>query len=398
MNKSGVIAGCLLIGLGIRIYSATRPISIPDGTVVKLNFEVTSREISKEGKGLINYRGIRISVPADQWPSSGDRVKVIGRISSEVTEGGGKQKVLNWSDFKKIDSENSLIKAIKPVNLFLKEMILAWLPGDTGALGTGILLGGAENLSYRAAEAFKNSGLSHVTAASGYNVSVVAGILMAGLARKWGKRRVIPFGIFCVFLYVLLAGATAAVVRAGIMVSLVLLARYLGKEAQSGWLLGVSAWVMLMANPLWIVDIGFQLSVAATAGILAAGKGGAVWWKSDLRTTLAAQVTTLPLILHHFGNLSVWAPVINLLVLWCVPWIMELLLAAVVIGGGVDWLGRGIAYLAWPLLTWMVKLTEWAGNWPGNGWEVGKLSWWWVGVYYSVIGYGWARLKSGERK
>lgn len=261
-----------------------------------------------------------------------------------------------------------------------------WLPGDEGALAAGMLLGGSGELSYGAKLAYQRVGLLHIVAASGYNVTLIAswilGIGLIWLSRKWA----VGVAMVGVAIYMLIAGLQASIIRAGIMVIVAYAGMLLGREADAKWLLAVTAVGMLAWNPALISDIGFQLSFAATAGIL--------WLapKGDLGTTLSAQAMTTPLILHHFGNLSVISPLVNAALLWTVPPIMQFTAVGLVIGP--------VNYLALPLLrlqTWTVGTIA---AWPISNWEVGKMSWPWVGVYYVALYlcikfWPWRRRASG---
>lgn len=251
------------------------------------------------------------------------------------------------------------------------DRLLKWLPSDEGALASGILLGGKVNLSLVLQTAFRRTGLMHVIAASGYNVSVVAswssGLLVIWLGRRWAISGV----ILCIVMYTLIAGATASVVRAAIMAIFAQLGLLLGREKDARYLLLATAWVMLMWDPGYLEDIGFQLSFAATAGILWLRPQGDLW------TTLAAQATTVPLIWHHFGQISLISPVINALVLWSVPIIMQVNAVGLIFGP--------INYLAWPLLKYMTSVVLWSARLPGASIEIGNISWFGVIIYYLVL-------------
>ncbi len=271
--------------------------------------------------------------------------------------------------------------------------LIKWLPGDTGPLASGILLGGNQGLSFEAKTAFRKSGLMHVTAASGYNVVVVAGWVMTAGKKLWGRKPAVGSGILSVVLYMFLAGLSAAVVRAGIMAILTMAAAFWGRKSDAGWTLVLASMLMLIIRPQWVSDIGFQLSVAATAGLiwLAVGSGLLL---ADLKTTIAAQIATLPLILHYFGNLSLFSPIVNLLVLWTVPVIMEISAIASVLGLVWQPLGGIVILAAWPFLAFMDRLVEWAATWPGAGLEIGKLDWIWVGIYYLAVAMLFPRKKN----
>ena len=246
-----------------------------------------------------------------------------------------------------------------------------WLPGDAGGLAAGMLLGGSQDLSRQTKEAYRRVGLLHIVAASGYNVTLIAGWILSAsliwLSRRWA----LGVTIGGVVIYMAIAGWQASIIRAGIMAILAILGLLLGRERDAKWLLIITGVAMLVWNPKLISDIGFQLSFAATWGIL--------WLapKGDLGTTLAAQAMTTPLILHHFGNLSVISPLVNAAVLWTVPPIMQITAAGLVWGP--------INYLAWPLLKLQMWVVNSAASWPVSNWEVGKMSWTWVAIYYVVL-------------
>ena len=246
-----------------------------------------------------------------------------------------------------------------------------WLKGDAAGRGVGMLVGRSRDLSRQTKEAYRRVGLLHIVAASGYNVTLIAGWILSAsliwLSRRWA----LGVTIGGVVIYMAIAGWQASIIRAGIMAILAILGLLLGRERDAKWLLIITGVAMLVWNPKLISDIGFQLSFAATWGIL--------WLapKGDLGTTLAAQAMTTPLILHHFGNLSVISPLVNAAVLWTVPPIMQITAA------GLGW--GPINYLAWPLLKLQMWVVNSAASWPVSNWEVGKMSWTWVAIYYVVL-------------
>jgi len=288
---------------------------------------------------------------------------------------------------------------------FFQKRILTWLPGDTGALASGILLGGDDDLSSESKKAFRKSGLSHITAASGYNVVVVAGWVM-GMVTKWlDKRRSIYIGIICTILYVYLAGMTIPVIRAGIMVVFAYIGLLYGRKTDIWWSLGLTVLVMMLINPAWTFEISFQLSVAATIGVVMVGvinnRLKANGWLANsvvinIQTSLGAWVMTMPLIVHHFGQLSLVAPLANALVIWVVPIIMEILGLAVTVGifwGDLGWL---VSLAAWPGLKFMLLATNWLSSWSWASIEVVRLSWVWVfGCYLtiSLLVYKWLQRR-----
>ncbi|MEK7064308.1 MAG: ComEC/Rec2 family competence protein [Patescibacteria group bacterium] len=263
---------------------------------------------------------------------------------------------------------------------FLVMRVEKWLPGDEGALAAGMLWGGSEGLSRQTKEAYRRVGLLHIVAASGYNVTLVTGWILSACLIWLSRRWALGVTMLGVVIYMAIAGWQPSIIRAGIMAILAMTGLILGRERDAKWLLMLTGAAMLAWNPKLISDIGFQLSFAATFGILTflnTSPGVRSVLLADLKTTLAAQAMTTPLILHHFGNLSVISPLVNAAVLWTVPLIMQITAAGLVWGP--------INYLAWPLLRMQTWVVGSVAAWPISNWEIGKMSWLGVGVYYVML-------------
>jgi len=219
------------------------------------------------------------------------------------------------------------------------------VPEPEAALGAGILLGVRSSIAPEINEAFAAAGLTHVVAISGWNIAIVAALVMA-LVRplertRGGKWTTALAAAAAIGGYVLLTGASPSVVRASLMAGAMLVGRLGGSRAHATSALGLAALVMLVVAPPVLWDVGFQLSLLATAGLI--WFGGAIegrlrrwpgWLREPVALTLAAQVTTLPVILVNFERLSLVAPLSNVLVVPLVPLAM-LASAAVAVGGVV---------------------------------------------------------------
>ena len=197
-------------------------------------------------------------------------------------------------------------------------------------------------------EAFNKTGVSHIVAISGYNITIIAELLMAMFSSFIRRQIAFWFVSAGIISFVIMVGASPSVVRAGIMGILVLVARHIGRVSRPTNLLVFAAAVMTLHNPfvlLW--DAGFQLSFAATIGILYVAPLFDRRWEL-VSSTLSAIVITLPLALYHFGRFSLIAPVTNLLILWTIPILMALGAIAIIasllffpFGQLVAWFGSG---------------------------------------------------------
>lgn len=218
-------------------------------------------------------------------------------------------------------------------------------------------------------QAFADTGLTHIVAISGYNITMIATILLTLCVRLWIPKRfsfwLILFGIA---VFVFFVGASASVVRAGIMGSLVISARQLGRPQQIGGVLLLTASIMALHSPLSLLwDAGFQLSFLATIGLIYVSPKierfftwvpEAFALRESVSSTLAAIIATQPLVLYQFERMSLVAPVVNVLVLWAIPLCMMLGFFAVMASACVAPLGTFVSWCAFLAMRYVTFVTE----------------------------------------
>ena len=223
------------------------------------------------------------------------------------------------------------------------------LPEPQAALLLGVVFGYRAALPPLLQQQMIASGLIHIVVISGLKVSLLARIIQQALGR-WlpGAAPLVAVGAMAG--YALLAGASAAALRAAVMGMLVVIAGRLRRDSQVFFSLALTAAVMLGLKPALASDVSFQLSFAGTIGIAAmtdriASHFG--WMPAVLRdpfaATIAAEAATWPLMLANFHQLSLIAPVANALVLPLLPLVM-------ILGGAGALLGGVLAAAGWPLL------------------------------------------------
>ena len=317
-----------------------------------------------------------ISIPGYAEIIPGDLVSFSGTVQKEVLLNTVTRIIMKDPTFEFLERRGerhlSLTEMILLTLLDLREhsvsLLEKWLPEPMSSLAAGILLGVKGQMPSTFHEALVNTGTLHIVAASGYNVSIVASVIMNLLGRFLSRGVVIGWGIVGIVGYVLLSGVSASVVRAGIMGSLTLIAYYFGRPAEARRLLWLTGALMLFFNPLMLIDIGFQLSFIATAGLLYLEP----WLEKRLSRipplmgeylfpTLAATLATTPLIIWHFGRVSWIAPLVNVLVLPVVPLIMLLTALSIAFGSIVFGLGKIVAWLVYVPLTWVVRVIQLLG-------------------------------------
>lgn len=216
----------------------------------------------------------------------------------------------------------------------LRERIYAVFDGDAAGFVAALLTGDRSGLSRQTRNELSIAGIYHTVAVSGMHVSILLGMVMLLCGSRRGLAAGI--GIPVIVFFVLMTGAPASAIRAGVMQTLVLLAPLVRREEDSLTSLGAAGLFLLMLNPWSLYDVGLQLSFASVAGILLfAGRLyrairkktrqiGGVPGKlvsaaaSSLSCSLASTVFSLPLSAYYFGTVSLVAPLVNVLTLWAV--------------------------------------------------------------------------------
>lgn len=235
------------------------------------------------------------------------------------------------------------------------------------SLLSGILIGAKNSLDKKTIDNFKFSGLSHVIALSGYNITIVADLIMKCL---FFLPRAISFsgGVLGILLFIIMSGASSTAVRAGFMALIVILAQVTRRNYQAGRALIVAGLIMVMVNPkILVFDLSFQLSFLATIAIIYVSpilknKLSVITEKFGLReivsSSISAQILVLPLILYKMGTLSFVALPANILVLAFIPATMFFGFITGILG--FIWLPVSLlfAWITWLLLAYIIKVSE----------------------------------------
>lgn len=293
---------------------------------------------------------------------------------------------LSYPKIEKLYESNSFTAArmFGRMRNVLNERIEAILPEPHASLLKGLLLGEKQSLPQDFIDELKRSGTSHIVALSGYNITIVGRTFMAVLLAA-----TVPFMISfwlamgAIMGFIFLTGASASLVRAGIMGILALVAEREGYLYRMTNALVFAGAAMVMHDPTLLrFDVSFQLSFLATLGlVMAAPVYTAVinrvmrmarsqrnitrmpyqdnekpsTLKNIFIETLAAQTMVTPLLLYHFGTFSFISPLANLSVLLSIPYTMGIGFAGVVASFVWEGLGRVVGYFAWILLEYQMR-------------------------------------------
>lgn len=234
-------------------------------------------------------------------------------------------------------SWNEITDYLAIQNIRLKKFLQENIQGEPGILLGNMLLGGNRGLSDETKEIFANNSISHLLAVSGTHILLLVSFLSFLLRKlKPNWRGCIIVGILT--LYVAMCGFRPSVLR-GFLMSIPLILDIRGVER--GRLLAVTAMLFLTWNPLWLLDVGFQLSFVAAAGIL--------WLGPKIRgylhlyfpycvaevftITAAAQMATLPVVMEYFHQFSLLSFISSLIL---VPF-LEIGALTALVGIAVDY-------------------------------------------------------------
>ncbi|HEX9823628.1 MAG TPA: ComEC/Rec2 family competence protein [Actinomycetota bacterium] len=223
------------------------------------------------------------------------------------------------------------------------------LPRRDAGLVLGLLIGRTDAIDPELARDLRASGLGHLVAVSGANVAMILGpVLAAAALLRLGRRARLVVGLLVVALFTLVTRWEPSVLRAAAMASLALFAVAAGRRRDAAGLLGVACLALLVADPRLATSLGFRLSAAATAGILAFG--GRVADRLGrlprpvalaVGATVGAQAAVTPLLLLTFGSVPTAALVANVLALPAVG--PAFLLGAAAAGLALLWPPAGVA-------------------------------------------------------
>lgn len=235
---------------------------------------------------------------------------------------------------------------------------------DSRSLLAGFLIGETGGLDEIDIAAMRRAGLSHFTAVSGSNVALLLGLVAvaAGPLGIGPKRRAVV-GLVALPIYAAATRFEPSVMRATVMAGVVLVGRLLGFALEAWQLLSVAVIGLLILDPGRGSDVGFQLSVAATAGVLV----GARWpidgarWRRALAVTLGAQIAVAPLLVLIFDQVPLLSPLVNLI---AAPIVGAATLLGAVGVTGIDPLVSVAAWLAGIVL----DLARGVSTWPQMGW------------------------------
>ncbi|WP_342669627.1 ComEC/Rec2 family competence protein [Aldersonia kunmingensis] len=336
-----------------------------------LNEVRIGRERIETGGALV------LLAPADGWSTllPGQRVSVRGSVSSPIRRDLTVAVVRTNSPPTQVSSPSVLQRAAGVVRARFAAAAAEALSDDAAGLLPALVVGDTSRLPQSVRGDFTTAGLAHLTAVSGTNVSILLGaVLLVLRAAAVGPRTGAAVAAVVLVFFVVLARPSPSVLRAAAMGSIGLLALVTGRRKQAVPALAAAVIALIALRPALACDVGFALSVAATAALVLLAPTWADWLAARrvpvplaqaVAVAAAAFAGTVPIVAAMSGSLSVVAIAANLLVAVVIMPIT--VIGAVTAALAWAWfpLGVLVAHIAGPPLWWLTLVARWAARIPG---------------------------------
>lgn len=300
---------------------------------------------------------------------------------------------------------NPVYSALYTFRQHAMDLIYSLYPDPEASLLAGILLGVQSGIPQGVQEAFRLTGTSHIIVISGFNITILAGLFTLLFSHLLGKRKGAAVAAIGIIIYTLLVGANAAVVRAAILGMLTLLGHQLGRRQVGLNSLAFTGAIMAVITPTVLWDVSFQLSFAATLGIMLYAESFSNWFTNFAARfipldkasrlaglageyfllTLAAQLTTLPLMIYYFKRISLTSLVANPLILPAQMPLMVMGGLAVLTGLIFQPLGQLFAWAAWPFTAYTIRVVERLSTIPHGSVALGKVAVPIIVLFYTLL-------------
>ena len=354
-----------------------------EGEVVKVVNKNSIQEITLEVDKINHdsYSKDQILIKSSPFNSyqKEDRLKVSGKIKEPSNFQGfnyqgylakkGISSVMYYPKIEKIKEGYTLLN----IKQTFSDNIKKHFSPPHSSLLEAITLGNRQDMSSDFKEKLNRAGLSHITAISGMHIIIIAELIAALLLFLGLHRKYLFYGVAGILLlYLLLVGFRASIVRAIIMGLIVFWGEKIGRPAVSITSLLIAAVIILLINPFLLrLDVGFQLSFLAAAGIILLKPvlEKFLTFLSPRRLidnliliTLAAQIATLPLVVYHFQALSLVGLIGNILIVPVLPFLLGGALLFLLLTSVFNFLGSLIALILYPLVDFVVRIVNILGS------------------------------------
>ncbi len=336
----------------------------------KYSKQITLLSDTKISGNFQTFKDGRLTIQTYAQPvfSYGDTLKITGTVSEKSFLSDQNKKVsylqVSFPQIEKAESKSLLVKTAAFIRNRVETSFFSTLPHNEAALLFGIVFGGSSAFDPEFYNAFRKTGVLHVVAASGMNVTMFASfiLILSGLFLK--RQKALAVSIIGILYYALISGLQPSILRAAIMSSIAFSAGIFGRQSFGFLTLFFTACIMVFLRPDNLFDVGFLLSVSSTCGILYIKplfdrvkfikKTEAV--SSDITTSISSQLASLPILALFFSAYSAVSILVNALVLWTIPILMVLGGIAALLAVVFPLFSNIFLYLCFPFLLYFEKI------------------------------------------
>lgn len=389
----------------------------PEPQGASIRYPVNVREVFEHGRWRENSGRVLVRAPGRPLYGYGDQLEIEGYLETppvfdafdyrEYLLRRGVVSLANYPDIQLLEKGHgsAFRSAIIGLRSRLAQGIGDSLPEPEASLAIGILLGSRSQLPADLKQDMHTTSTSHMVAVSGQNVTIVAALIIAMLTGVIGRRPAAWLALAGIAGYALLIGGQPSVLRASIMGALYVISIATGRQNSALIALALAGAAMTGLNPHLAHDVSFQLSFAATLGLvlLAPPLGNLAYSALNarpealhfpgLRTgievaamTLAATGFTLPITAINFERVSLVAPLANLL---AVPAFVLVGVSSAVVAIAENLIpGSGwfLSWVAWPPTAYMIAVIRFFARFPAAAVEVDDVNIAYAIPYYVIIG------------
>lgn len=404
-NKKGTLLSIFILTFSFGVFRFnTVDISAPAifesylGQKISLIGEIIDEPIITENNQKLNVKvlfhkyetEVLVLTNLDTYYKYGDEIKFEGTFKKPenfITDQGKEFDYINYLrkdgifylvNYPKVEiiSHNNG-NLIKNLLFSIKEVFInkinSTIREPESLLMNGLILGEKSAFSESLRQSFVDTGTIHIVALSGYNVTIVAEWIMK-IFSSFPKNIGIGAGMFSILLFVLMTGGSSTAVRAGIMASLALFARLIGRNYDVTRALILAGVFMILINPFVLVfDVSFQLSFIATVAVIFFTPKIEKYFlwvtprlglRDIISVTCAAYVFVLPFILYKMGNLSLVALPANTMILPFIPFTMILGFLTVLTGSIGYFFSIPFGYVSYLLLHYELSVISFFSSIP----------------------------------
>lgn len=271
------------------------------------------------------------------------------------------------------------------------------LPEPEASFLDGIILGSKQNMTQKMLDEFSATGTSHLIALSGFNITIIVYFFLS-ILKSWPRKLTFFIIIAGILSFVIMTGASASIVRAALMGTILLIAERFGRIAEASIAMCLAAFLIVLFSPAAIrFDVGFQLSFLATVGIIYISplihhfifekkyKKFPEVLQEAFSGTISAQIMVFPILIFNFEKISIVSPLVNLIVVPIVPIAMFFGFIQILISFIWAGLGQAIGWFTWLILKITLEIIQFFARIPLAQIEIKQMSPILIALFYVGI-------------